>query len=802
MILNKIYKLLFICIFFCVPYMQNIEITNIEIEGLQRLDKDDIYRISKLYPGIVLSRGDEINQAINKLWGIGRFSNIQVFLKDEKKNSVSIKILLEELPVIGEIKFIGNRKIKDRTLIDIIKINHGQILSENALFEAKKYIIEKYMDDRYYNAEVDFEIENTDIDYIKNVNFSISEGKKSRIKKINITGNNNFSYLIPKVFKNTKEFSWFIPWRGKYNKDLFDEDLKNLELFYKNNGYRDFKILNKEVNFNQKNIEINIDIYEGKKYFYKSINFYDNEKFTDNQLLDVLDIDVGDVYSKENLDYSIYENITSLYMDEGHYFFNIIKEEIPDVNDSLIINLRLNENQKVKIRKIFINGNEKTIENVIRRELKIYPGDIFNRNNIIESMKSLYMLNYFEAVEPQILTISDSEIDIGMNVVEKETGRANFSMGYNELNGFSGGGGFEFINFLGRGLRLAIDYQKGLQNQINQGFNSASNNNSADYESFSISFTEPRIFDSRNSIGFSIYNMEQGARSGYSEYDTRYFGGSLTFGRQFKWPDYYTAGSWQIGIRTSKYYGTEEQLIGCNDVNSIYYPCDFSLDDIKGTGDNLYAQRDGIKFTQTISRTNIDNAEFPTDGSKLVWSSTLSGGFLGGNENYHKHTFNFNWYTPASKKIVLYQNYTFGAIKPLVEDEYINSRTRFSMGGSGIPYGEMLRGYLDNSIGSQISYYSRGGNIMMKYSAELRFLVSSAPTIYVILFADAGNIWADFNNIDIFDLKRSAGIGIRLNMPMLGMIGYDIGYGFDHHDDHANKPWGWEQHLIFGVPLN
>ena len=796
-------KYFFASILFTFIFSQNIEISNIQIEGLNRLNEEDIFRITKLYPGAKLSRGDEINQSINRLWDIGRFSNIQVFLEDEKENSVSIKILLTELPVLGKVFFEGNKKNKDKTLIEALGISHGQILSEYSLFQAKKNIINKYEESRFHNITIDYIVTDTDIEYIKNVNFIINEGKKSRVKNITIRGNQSFSYLVPKVFKNIKEFMWVLPWRGKYEKELLDADLKSLESFYKNKGYRDFKILNKEVVITNKDINIDIDIYEGKKYYYKSINFYDNEKFTDKKLLHVLNLNIGDVYNKEELEFSIYENITSLYMDEGHYFFSISKEEIPVGTDSLIVNLRLTENQKVKVRKIFINGNEKTIENVIRRELKIYPGDIFNRNNIIESMKSLYMLNYFEGVEPQILTVSDSEIDIGMNVIEKETGRANFSMGYNELNGFSGGGGFEFINFLGRGYRLAIDYQKGLQNQINQGFNQQSNSSSsADFESFSISFTDPRIFDSRNSIGFSIYNREQGAQNGYSEYDTKSLGGTLTFGRQFKWPDYYTGGSWQIGVRNSKYYGTEDQLINCSDSNSIYYPCDFSNDEIEGEGNNLYAKRNAVQFTQTISRTNIDNAEFPTDGSKLRWTSTLSGGILGGSENLHKHVFNFKWYTPASEKIVLYQNYTFGAIKSLVEDEFISSRTRFSMGGSGVPYGEMLRGYLDNSIGSQISYYSRGGNIMMKYSAELRFLVSSAPTIYVILFADAGNIWSDFNNIDIFNLKRSAGIGIRLNMPMLGMIGYDIGYGFDHHDDQINKPWGWEQHLIFGVPLN
>jgi len=787
-------------ILFSFLLAQNIEILDIKIEGIKRLQEEDIYRISKLYPGMYLNRGDEINKGINKLWEIGRFSDIQFYLDEENENGIILKIILNELPVIGDIKYIGNKKKRDKTLDDIVKLSNGQIMSKNILFNAQKMIIDKYIDDRFYNVSVNHEIENTDIDYIKNLIFYIDEGRKSRIKEINIRGNNNFPFYslinknqLSKVFKNTQEFRWYAPWRGKFSDLDFEEDIKNLENFYRNQGYRDFKILSKNIIYSNGSIQVNLELYEGKKYFYKEFNFINNEKFSDEELLDELNISIGDRYNQEKLDIAIFENINSIYMDQGYYFFNINKEIIPYGEDSLVVNLAITENEKVKIRKVHIKGNDKTVENVIRREMKIYPGNIFNRTKIIESMKSLYMLNYFESVDPQILAVSDDQIDISMNVVEKETGRANFSMGYNEYSGFSGGGGFEFINFLGRGLKLQIDYQKGLQNQINSGFNSSSSTGSADFESFSISFTEPRIFDSRNSIGFSLYKSDQGARSGYSEYDIENIGGSVSFGRRFKWPDYYTGGSWSIGIRNSKYFGDEGAL-------GNHFPDNL----IHENNGNYYAKRRGLKLTQTISRTNIDNAEFTTTGSKLVWTSIFSGGFLGGNENYHKHVLNFKWYTPFSNKIVFYQNYTFGAIKALVEDEYISSRTRFALGGTGIPYGEMLRGYTDSDLGPRIGIYSHGGNILFKYSTELRFLLSSSPTVYFILFADAGGVWSDFNDVDIFNLKRSAGFGIRVNMPMLGMIGYDIGYGFDKYDDYEYfpDPPRWEQHLIFGVPLN
>ena len=810
----KMIRLIFTIFIFNIIFSQSMNISDIQVEGIQRLSQEDIYRISKLYPGSKIIRGDEINKAIHRLWDIGRFSNVQVYADSQIGSDLVIKIELSELPVLGEIIFIGNKKKRHRTLIDIMpkQLVPGQIISEDKIFNAKNNIIFDYKDDNYHKIEIDsVSINDTDIDYVKDLVFYINEGSKSKVKNISITGNDNFPFKrlfdknkISKSFKNTKEFSFLLPWRGKFNHELLDEDLKSLELFYHNHGYRDFKILNKDVIYTNNGIDINLDIYEGEKYYYSSINFIDNIKFTDEQLLSILNVDIGDEYNKEKLEFSISENLSSLYMDEGHYYFNVIKEIIPEGDNELIINLKLQENQQVRIRKIFVKGNDKTEENVIRRELKIFPGNLFNKKNIIESLKSLFMLNYFQDVKPEIIDVSDTEIDIGIDVIEKQTGKANFSMGYNQVNGFSGGGGFEFINFLGKGLKLNIQYQRGLQNQINSGFNQQSSSNYANYESFSIGFTQPRIFDSKNSIGFTLYNSMQGRQSGYTEYDTKNLGGSITFGRQFKWPDYYTGGSWSIGIRSSKYFGTEEQLVGCSETSSLYYPCDFSSDIVYNDGSRFYAKRDGIKFTQTISRTNIDNAEFATNGSKIIWSSTFSGGILGGNENYHKHVFNFKWYTPITKtkKLVFFQNFTFGAINPLENNEYINSRVRFSMGGSGVPYGEMLRGYLDNSIGSQISYYTRGGNIMFKYSTELRFLLSSSPTMYLLLFADTGNIWSDFDNVDLFDLKRSLGIGFRLNMPMLGVIGYDIGYGFDHHNDDIEKPWGWEQHLIFGVPLN
>ena len=212
-----------------------------------------------------------------------------------------------------------------------------------------------------------------------------------------------------------------------------------------------------------------------------------------------------------------------------------------------------------------------------------------------------------------------------------------------------------------------------------------------------------------------------------------------------------------------------------------------------------------------ISRDSRNHPEFSTAGSRFIWAGTYSGGILGGDENYHRQVFNFDWYSGLKPKIVLYQNFKFGALIDLADNQFIPYSARFLLGGSGLPSGEMLRGYPDNGIGPKINvgtYYNYdGGKVMMKYSTELRFKFSDSPTIYMLLFAEAGNIWTDFNTVDVFKLKRSLGAGFRINMPMLGTIGYDVGFGFDSiYDDpeHSRyrEPFGWEHHLLFGMPMN
>ncbi len=791
--LNKYLLLLLISLSSVWSQGGEISVLGIEVEGNVRLSKDDIMRSSRLYDGMTI-KSDEIQRGIKRLWKLNRFSDIQIYLDEETYEGVYLRIVVNELPVLSKLTFQGNKKIKDNPLSEVIELQPGNILSEYAIFEAIQSIKSAYKEKHYHNVKIDTLTSAGEMEFSKHLTFIITENKKVKVKKIIINGNEAFSdRVIIKQF-DTKPKSLFMFWRGKYDENIFSLDKDNLGAFYRNHGYIDFQIVNDSIESTAdgKGLEINLSVYEGPKYYFRNISWEGNTVHDNETLSAYFGYEKGDVYNEEKFQIALSEGVSALYMDDGYFYFQAIPQITPVGEDSIDVHFVITENEIVKVRKILITGNEKTHENVIRRELRVFPGDIFNRKKLMDSYRDIFMLNFFENVIPDVVPVNEQQIDITLDVLEKSTGMANFSMGYNEVHGLTGGGGFEFPNFRGRGQTLSISYQRGVQNQ--QQYQSTSS--VADYQSFSLSYTDPWLFDTPNLVGISYSYTERGrSQNNFQSYDITQNGGSLRWGRRFKWPDPFFRGSWMLKATNTKYYTENESEL----------EDDFG-EDIHQDGDRWFASRSGISLTQIITRDSRNHPEFPTAGSKFVWTTTFSGSFLGGNENYHKHNFDFNWFTPLAKKFVMHQTLKFGAFKVLSskndEVTFIPYNARYIMGGTGIPYGEMLRGYPDNMIGplSTTSYRPGGGKILMKYSMEFRLSLSESPTIFALAFAEAGNIYNDFNEADPFQLMRSAGVGIRLFMPMLGVLGYDMGYGFDSlFDDGA--PHEWEHHLIFGMPF-
>jgi len=786
----------------------------VSVEGNIETSENMVLYTAGLKDGQEVSTED-FRRAVKRLWELGVFSNIQIHFDGETPEGILVTIEVEESPVLGRVIYNGNKKIKDRKLKDKLSFQSGMRIKPNFITWAIKKMKDLYMEDGYFLAEITGEMKpstNTGGEGKQDVIFTIKEGKKVKIKDIVIKGNtNNFGWVASKTWipmpqsirnklslnklkwqlKETKVRKWWKFWVSAFDKKKFDEDLDALVTYYRDEGYRDFTILSDSVYYQPKKngliVQINVD--EGYRYKYRNFSWEGNALYETDILEKTLNLGEGDFYSKSGFEEALYQNVQSLYMDRGYLYSSIEPFFTPVSEDSIDVHFSITENNKVYIRNINIYGNDKTRENVIRRELDVFPGDLFRRTLLQRSMRKLHILNYFDptSLNPNVVPVDEDEIDLDISLAEKSSDKASANIGFTGIYGMTGGGNLEFNNFMGKGQVLSLGFDVGTQVSVYNNYGKPGK-----YESFQVRFVDPMFKDTPNRIGFSLFYRFRGKGNSYAFYpfDERTRGGSIQWGRRLKWPDDYFRAYWELTIRKAEYSGDEKVL-------SQYFG-------------SALRKSTGINLTQSISRDSRDRAEFPTQGSNATWVSTFSGGALGGDENYHKHVLTLDWYTPTFWKFVLTSSLKMGTIRMLNVGgdgfTYIPPYERFIMGGNGIPYGTMLRGYPDNSI-SPISSQGRsiGGNTMLKYSTEFRVPFSENPVVYGMLFAEAGNVWNDNRLIQSLssprrnplDLKRSAGIGIRFFMPMIGMLGFDMGYGFDSITG-ERKRRGWEYTIIFG----
>ena len=777
------------------------------VEGNDRASPQVIRSTSRLLPGQTVT-GLDIQRGISRLWELGFFADIQVYMDGETTDGLTLRIAVKEYPSLEKITLKGNKKIGKNKILEAIEIKPPQILSEYAVSEVVRKIKKLYREDGYLHAEVMVEQELGGHPHGQILIIDIKENKKIRLREIRIEGNEEFSsFALRLQMKNTKRWRWYLFWREPFDQDKYEEDLNSIVAYYRNNGFRDARIVSDSavVTPNGKGLEVVIKIHEGNPYYYRNITWEGNTLHSDEKLGAALGFSRGDRVDKEAFDMAVAQKAHPVYMDEGYLYSRLQPVEYPVGEDSVDVVFNVAEGQKVSIRYINIAGNEKTRDYVIRRELRIDPGDTFSYERLGRSQRDVWILNFFENVEPDVLPVDEDEVDLNIKVTERSTDRANLSIGYTQQFGPIGGGGLEFNNLLGTGQQLNLSYNRGAQN--NFGFSPGAQQSA--YQSFSVGLVNPWLFNTPNLVGLSAFYSERGqsrgAQSFYLPFDITQLGGSARWGRRFRWPDSFFRGSWSLQAADKRYSlddpNKSEQtrhddlkryLIGVRDV-------DFS-DDSTTTSISTV----GVSFTQVINRDSRNRPEFPTMGSELRWVSTLSGMILGGNEDFHKHVLTLKWYVPMAEKVVFHQLLKLGAIqqvKSAGSRSFLPPDERFYMGGTGIPFGEMLRGYQDNTVGP---YNGRplGGTVLLKYSAEMRVSLSASPTVYALAFVDMGNAWENFSYVDPFQLKRSAGFGVRLFMPMLGMLGLDLGYGFDIVDsDREAVPHGWELHFIFGAPF-
>ncbi|MCH7496736.1 MAG: outer membrane protein assembly factor BamA [Candidatus Marinimicrobia bacterium] len=788
----------------------SFSLKEVVVEGSERASQQVIRSTSRLIPGRTVT-GLDIQRGIRRLWDLGFFADVQVYMDDETDEGLVLRITVEEYPSLEEIIFEGNKKISKNKLLEAIEFKPPQILSEYAVSEVVRKVKAAYHEDGFLKVEVAVDQLPGERPHGQKLVISIKEHKRVRLKHIRIEGNDNVAtWLIRLKMKNTKRWRWYTFWRSPFNQDEYEEDIKSVLDYYRNQGYRDVMIASDSVGYapDGKSMELVLRISEGHPYYYRNFSWEGNTLHTDEKLQAALGFSTGDLVNKEAFAMAVAQKVHPVYMDEGYLYSRVEPVEYPVGMDSVDVVFNIVEGKKVSIRYINISGNEKTRDYVIRRELRIDPGDTFSYERLGRSQRDVWILNFFENVEPDVQPVDEDEVDLDIKVTERSTDRANLSIGYTEQFGIIGGGGLEFNNLLGTGQLLNLNYTRGAQNSL--GLSSGVRQSA--YQSISVSLMNPWLLNTPNLVGLSVFYSERGrsqAAAFYLPFDIIQIGGSARWGRRFRWPDSFFRGSWSFQA-ANKSYSLDDPSQSLEERRQLLKSYLSGVTDDEFPEGEAYISTIGISLTQAISRDSRDRPEFPTRGSELNWVSTLSGLWLGGNEDFHKHVFTLKWYVPATQKLVFHQSLKLGAIKQVTsrgDRSILPPDERFYMGGTGIPFGEMLRGYQDNTVGP---YLDRplGGTVMLKYSAELRLSLSNSPTVYALAFVDMGNTWLDFGSVDPFLLKRSAGVGVRIFMPMLGLLGLDLGYGFDPVDSDRVRspnrdpgPHGWEFHFIFGAPF-
>jgi outer membrane protein insertion porin family len=776
-------------------------VTEISFSGLESVNEQEL--IASL-PLKSMSRisipGLELTNALQYLWQLQLFSDIKVERSDLGQKNIALKFIVTELPVLDEVTFKGNHKFKSDELKRITSIVTGKKIVEQELLTAANKIEKHYASKGYLTAGAEFQLREHGRNHVSVV-FNITEGSKVSIEKINFHGNTAFkSSKLRGVLKETHQNSWWRKLFGtpKLDKDKFDEDKNNVVEFYRNNGYRDAKVLRDEVNFtrDKKGLILDVFIEEGRKYHIGNITWTGNTKdFAKTEILEkTFRIKKGDIYNakliQERLNFSQDNtDVSSLYLDRGYLSFKATLDEAISSPDTVDLAISIREGEPYEINTITIKGNTKTKDHVIRRELYTVPGDMFSRKNVIRSIREISMLNYFDPskIEPDIEPNPDNNtVNVMYNVTEKQSDTFNASVGYSS-NGLTGALGVTFNNFSlgdmfnrsayhpvpsGDGQKLGFQWQFG----------------SNQYRTLSMSFTEPWAFGGPTSLGFSAFKTHMAYD--YTDDSTdnptpiSQYGATLSLGRRLTWPDNYTTIGWKL-----KYLHTDGGLLA-------FY----------ANPSNAPDQADEFSISQTIRRNSIDSPIFPRKGSNNWLTGQLAGGPLPGTVDFYKITAGSSWYLPISRKLVLNLSTQHGYMSTFKSTDYIPYTEYFYMGGSGmstlptIP----LRGYDDRSLGSKLDPSSSStlyaGKVYSKFTSELRYPITmnQSVSIYGLAFAEAGGLWADASSVNYGEMKKSAGVGLRLFLPIIGQIGFDYGYGFDAVPSSTKSKQGWKFTFSFG----
>lgn len=735
---------------------QNNKVVEIAVEGqLRRVAQSLILSTMGLKPGVELST-ENVQEAIRALWGLNVFSNVQ-FWYDEAPGGVKLIVVVEEYPALEEVRFKGQKNLKEKEMKDALGLVAGQVLAPKDIARGRQKILDLYKDKGYLRAEITGRAFDAEEEGKVFLQYDIKEGEKVKISRIRVLNTSAFSESKIKKQLKTKEKRW---WRkGDFKADTLEVDKERIMAFYRSKGYQQAALVRDSVYYDEsrRNLFIDLELDEGIQYHLGRVYWEGNTLFTEEELAQRFKLKEGEVYQYAGQELAYLAK--SAYYEKGYLDTEILPEERLR-GDSVDVHFKVFEGHPFRIRQISIAGNTKTREKVLRRELELRPGDIYQHSLVQESQRRLYMLNFFKDVQIQT---ADSQldtaraIDLTFQVEERPTGTASMGAGYSDRDRLVGTIGLQIPNLRGTGQNLDFSWEFGTRR-----------------EQFLVGFTEPWLLDTPTSLSLRVYTLNQ---QYYESFDRRSNSVSVRLGRRLKKPAYSTL-SVGYQLRDDRYSDFQE--------NYEHLADDPSYQPNTTSSFELYYQRDTRDFPQ-----------FPTKGTVLSYRPEMATSWLAGDVDFHRHEVIFNYYRPSwwdfiwslETKVAVVQGFSSWDNRNLPFFE------RFTPGGVDWWDGQ-VRGYPDASLGPRLNNINMGGRAMMVLNLEYRFPLV-AQQVSGLLFVDAGNSWEKINQFNPAQLRRSMGVGFRVMIPMMGMLGFDFGYGFDRKEVDGQRP-GWITHFQFG----
>ncbi|MFC1475262.1 outer membrane protein assembly factor BamA, partial [Candidatus Zixiibacteriota bacterium] len=805
------------------------------VEGNRVASKSLIMGVAAIDLGSPLTPA-QTSEAIRRLYGLDIFSNVSIEA-EEVTGGIKVFLVVKELPKLTGLEFDGNKKVDDQDLKDDLLLGVGGYISEHLIAKKKKEIKDIYGKKGYFQAEITHSL-NYNTDSTEAVlTYMIDEKSKVKVEHVYLEGNERVpdNDIIGKMRNRKRGFLK----SSDFAQDKYDEDMEKIIDEFHKKGYIDAYLISDSMTIDSitNRMSIYLNVHEGPLYYFGKTEFVDIKEMPEKYLRKKIKFKENQVFDKEKYDKSL-EEIYSAYYDIGHLHIRLADERTTR-NDTIIdVTYRIAEGLPSHINLVKIVGNGKTKDHVIRREISALPGQKFNRELLIRSVRDVMALNFFSNVNPVPLNLPNGDVDVEFEIEEKQTGQVSAGAGYNSQDKVVGNVGLGIPNFRGMGQNVSF----------NTDFGSRRN-------SVSLSFTEPWLFGHPTLLGTDLYSTN---RRWFNDYIEARQGASLRVGKRLRWPDNYFRIFTSYRLERDKYHDFDDTFINQNSYKSYHrYPATDTLgqpiiDEL--TNDfiyiydpdstyNRYAPYPGSilefdnlwhaasRFSINITRDSRNLPEFATSGSKISYTFEKTGGIIGGYWNYTKHSISVAKFIPIIGNLAIAAKVQFGGITSPKNsnDKYTLLSGRFTPGGTA--YDGIVRGYDDgmltpDSLISQSDtsyyYYSKDsaiagtdpidtrfsqpfttrvrGNYMLVTNIELQFPIIKQQA-YVLAFFDAGNSWLRAKDIapwsdDKRFLYKSVGLGFRIVIPMMGTLGFDFGYALD--ELRGREP-GWKTHFQMGT---